>query len=87
MFNCFVNEPDFTPFNAVPSNVPVGALNPPPSAIKDPVLRRDAVASAGFRFDKPDQCPEALLNRILWHAQKGNVPYPVWAITETGDDD
>jgi YVTN family beta-propeller protein len=87
MFDCFVNEPDFTPFNAVPSDVRVGAVNPSPSAIKDPVLRQDAVASARMRFDKPDQCPEALLNRILWHAQKGNIPYPDWAITGTGDDD
>ncbi len=87
MFDCFTDKPDFTPFDAVPSNVPVGQLNPPPSAINDPVLRRDAVASARMRFDKPDQCPEAELNRILWHSQKGNVPFPDWATTATSDDD
>ena len=87
MFDCFTNEPDFTPFVAVPSTVPVDQVNPAVSAIKDPVLRRDAVASARMHFDKPDQCPDALLNRILWHAQMGQAPFPEWAVTRGDDDD
>jgi hypothetical protein len=32
-------------------------------------------------LDQIDQCDEDLLNRILWHAQKGGqTPYPAWAI-------
>ena len=87
MFDCFTNVPDLTPFVAVPSNLPFDELNPSPAAINDPVLRRDAIASAHMRFDKPDQCPDAVLNRILWHAQKGRAPFPNWAVTPTGDDD
>jgi len=87
MFDCFTNVPDFTPFASVASTVPVDGVNPPVSAIKDPVLRRDAVASARMRFDKPDQCPDAILNRILWHAQMGNTPFPQWAVSPTDDDD
>jgi len=35
-----------------------------------------------------DQCPEDLLNRILWRAMKGShVPYPAWAITPHNDED
>ena len=87
MFDCFTNEPDFASFVAVPSAVPVDQVNPAVSAIKDSVLRRDAVASARMRFDKPDQCPDALLNRILWHAQMGQAPFPEWAVTRGDDDD
>jgi hypothetical protein len=57
-------------------------MNPDPKAIKDPVLRRDAVASARLPLAQPDKCPEDLLNRILWRAQKGSqATYPSWAIT------
>ena len=45
-------------------------------------------ASARLPLAKPDQCPEDLLNRILWHAMKGpRVPYPQWAVTLAEDDD
>jgi hypothetical protein len=82
MFDCFTDKPDFTPFDCVPNNVPLDRLNPAAAQIKDPVLRRYAKASARLPLEKPDQCPEALLNRILWTAQKGTkAPYPAWAVT------
>ena len=47
-----------------------------------------AKLSARLPLDKPDQCPEDVLNQILWHAQRGfTEPYPRWAITETTDPD
>jgi YVTN family beta-propeller protein len=82
MSACFTATPDFTPFEAVPTNVRLDEMNPDPKAITDPVLRRDALASAKLPLDLPDQCPEDLLNRILWRAQKGSqATYPSWAIT------
>jgi YVTN family beta-propeller protein len=88
LFDCFTNEPDFTPFNSVPNNVPLDQMNPAPHAIKDSVQRRFALRSARLPLDKIDQCPEDLLNRILWNAQKGShVPYPAWAVTVKDDDD
>ncbi|MDB6121225.1 MAG: Phosphoesterase family protein [Pedosphaera sp.] len=88
MFDCFTNEPDFTPFNSVPNNIPLDQLNPQPHAIKDPIQRRYARASARLPLDKIDQCPEDLFNRILWNAQKGShAPYPTWAVTVKDDDD
>jgi len=81
MFDCFSDQPDFTPFTALPNNVPLDQLNPMPSAIKDPVQRHYALLSARLPLDQVDKCPEDLLNRIIWHAQKGSAAsYPTWAI-------
>ena len=88
MFDCFSDTPDFTPYTAVPNNVPLDQMNPEPKKVADPLLRRYAVASARLPLDRVDQCPEDLLNRILWHAQRGSAtPYPVWATTPVSDDD
>lgn len=88
MFDCFTNVPDLTPFNAVRNRVPLDQLNPEPKKISDPLLRKDAYVSARLPLEKPDQCPEDQLNRILWHALKGtHQPYPQWAVEITHDDD
>lgn len=89
MFDCFQGEPDFTPFVAVKNNIPLDQMNPDPKAIRDPLLRKHAYASARLPLEKPDQCSEDLLNRILWHAMKGpHVPYPEWAVhTALKEDD
>jgi hypothetical protein len=88
MFDCFTSAPDFTPFNAVTNNVPLDQMNPEPRAISDPLLRKHALVSARLPLEKPDQCPDDLLNRILWHAVKGSaVPYPAWATQPVEDTD
>ena len=87
MFDCFTETPDFTPFVAVPSNVPLDQMNPEPAALQDRVLRQDALASARMNFRAVDQAPEDQLNRILWRAMKGTaVPYPEWAVGRDSDD-
>jgi hypothetical protein len=86
MFDCFQETPDFTPFAAVPNRVPLDQMNPAAAAIADPVLRRDAVASARMNFSAPDRAPEDQLNRILWRAQKGSqTPFPEWAVAPDSD--
>ncbi len=88
MSECFTDRPDFTPFTAVPNNIPLDQMNPAPQAIADPVLRRDAEVSAKLNFREVDKAPEDVLNRILWHAMKGSaIPYPEWAVTKDADDD
>lgn len=92
MSACFTEEPDFTPFSVVPNRVPLDELNPPARALSDPTQRHFAQASATLPLHKIDACPEDLLNRILWHAQKGpQTLYPAWALThvpeELEDDD
>jgi YVTN family beta-propeller protein len=87
MDDCFMNIPDFTPFDALVNNIPLEQMNPPAKKVSDAVLRKDAYASARLPLAKPDQCPEDTLNRILWHAMKGSkVPYPVWAVQVVDDD-
>lgn len=88
MFDCFTDEPDVTPFEALPNLVPLDQMNPSPAAILDPALRRDAEVSATLDFTQVDRAPEDVLNRILWRAMKGSdVPYPEWAAGVDDDDD
>jgi len=88
MFDCFREEPDFTPFAAVPNRVPLDQMNPEPKEITDAILRRDAIASARMNFREVDKAPEDQLNRILWRAMKGSrAPFPEWATAAEADDD
>jgi YVTN family beta-propeller protein len=87
MRECFTSTPNFTPFDAVPNKVPLDQMNPEVREIKEARQRRDAVVSTRLPLSKPDQCPESVLNHILWHAQMGfDTPYPDWAITEQDKD-
>jgi YVTN family beta-propeller protein len=82
MFDCFTAQPDFRPFAVVPNQIPLDQMNPGLKAIKDPIQKKLALASAKLPLDEADECPEDLFNRILWHAQKGSdAPYPAWAVT------
>jgi hypothetical protein len=88
MFECFSDTPDHQGFVALPSGVSIFERNPKPTAIADPQLRADALASAEMNFAQIDRPPEDQLNRILWRAMRGSQsPYPEWAITQTADDD
>jgi hypothetical protein len=88
MFDCFVATPNFTPYTALTNNVPLDELNPEPKKVADPLLRKQAYASARLPLDQVDRCPEDLLNRILWHAMKGSAAaYPAWAVKLVQDDD
>src|SRR5262249_9704613 len=87
MFDVFQSTPDFTPFTALSNQVPLDQMNPEIKKISDALLRKDAIASTKLPLSRPDQCPEDLLNHILWRAMKGpQEPYPTWAITVVDDD-
>jgi YVTN family beta-propeller protein len=87
MFDCFTDAPDLTPFDFVPNSIPLDRMNPGTKNISDRQLRRDAKVSARLALDKPDQCPDAVLNHILWRAMKGpRAPYPDWAVKTVDDD-
>ena len=86
MFDCFTNTPDFKAFDAVTNNVPLDEMNSPLKNIFGSASRKDAVASAKLPLDKPDQCNEDVLNRILWRATMGAQPYPEWAVKVVDDD-
>jgi YVTN family beta-propeller protein len=87
MSDCFAEQPELTPFSAVPNQVPLDELNPAPKKIGNRKLRQDALASARLPLDEPDRCPDALLNGILWRAMKGpDAPFPRWAVKLADDD-
>ena len=87
MFDCFANTPDFTPFDSVANNVPLDEMNPSPNKISDAQLRKDASVSARLPLTLPDQCPESVLNEILWRSVKGpQTPYPLWAVKVVDED-
>ncbi len=81
MSDCFTAQADFSSFTALPNNIPLDEMNPEPKKISNPLLRKNAYASARLPLGEVDRCPEDLLNRILWHAMKGpHAPYPAWAV-------
>jgi hypothetical protein len=88
MSDCFLAKPDLRPYDVVPNRVPLDEMNPEPAAIADPLLRELAEASGGLPLEEIDRCPEELLNRILWHAQRGAAaPFPAWAVGEDEDEE
>ncbi|MDB6023290.1 MAG: Phosphoesterase family protein [Pedosphaera sp.] len=87
MFDCFTEVPALAPFDSVPNNIPLDQVNPAIKKISDPLLRKDAYVSSRLPLDKADQCPEDVLNRILWRAMRGSQkPYPEWAVKTVEDD-
>ncbi|MFM7817546.1 MAG: bifunctional YncE family protein/alkaline phosphatase family protein [Verrucomicrobiota bacterium] len=88
MWDAFTDTPDFTPFSALPTQIPLDQMNPDPKALIDPVLRADAIASGRMNFREVDRAPEDELNRILWRSMKGTrEPYPEWAISADAEEE
>ncbi len=76
MTDCFTDQPDLTPYKALPANIPLDRTNP---SLKD--LSGDALfwarKSLEQDLDDVDRIDEDTFNRILWHAVKGyDRPYP-----------
>jgi hypothetical protein len=87
MFDCFTAAADLTPFDSVANEVPLDLMNSPAKKISDPLLRKDAYVSARLPLTLPDQCPEDVLNQIVWRAVKGSqASYPNWAVKVVDDD-
>ena len=42
----------------------------------NPPRGQGAKQSAKMNFDRPDAADAAVLNKILWHDRKGNLPMP-----------
>lgn len=75
MTECFGNSPDLTPYTAIPNKIPIDEMNPQLLSLKGRDLYY-ARKSMLPEFDGIDAGNDDLLNRILWYAAKGNMPYP-----------
>jgi YVTN family beta-propeller protein len=72
---CFQEQPDLTPFTALPNRVPLDELNPPLAKLQGAALHW-AKKSLEMDLDEADEADEETFNRILWHATRGEAPFP-----------
>ena len=76
MRHCFQQSADLTPYTAMPNKIPLDEMNPPMKKLTGLSLHW-AKKSQELSLDEADQADEDTLNRILWHAMRGDsVPYP-----------
>ncbi|HUX96352.1 MAG TPA: alkaline phosphatase family protein [Bacteroidales bacterium] len=75
MSDCFLSEPDLTPYAAIPNRIPIDEMNPEISSLNGRELHF-ARKSMLPVFDGIDSGKDDLLNRILWFDAKGHIPYP-----------
>lgn len=75
MADCFGSTPDITPYKSVPNNIPIDEMNPQLVSLNGKALHF-AKKSMLPEFERVDAGNDDLLNRILWYAAKGNIPYP-----------
>lgn len=75
MSDCFTSEPDLSIYRAIKSNIPLDEMNKPMASLSGKALHY-AKKSMLPEFSGIDSGNDDLLNRILWFAAKGNVPYP-----------
>ena len=72
----FTYRADLRPWSALPNTVPLDEMNPGLASLTGEA-RRWALASQSLPLRRPDQAPDALLNKILWFAARGpRAPYP-----------
>src|SRR5262249_2865252 len=83
MFSVFTSRPDFTPYEALPNNIPLDEMNPPLTATSG-LQRQLAEASLRMDFSEPDVADAKVLNRTIWHSVKGyGTPYGIAASLRT----
>ena len=76
MFDCFTESPDFSPYTALPNEIPLGELNPELALLSGDALYW-AEKSLDQDLDDYDRIDEDTFNRIIWHSVRGyDVPYP-----------
>jgi hypothetical protein len=76
MRNAFARKPNLAPFDALPNEIPLDEMNPAIASLRG-LQRQLALASLAMDFSEPDNAPEDVLNRAIWHSVKGyDAPYP-----------
>jgi YVTN family beta-propeller protein len=76
MTDCFTDKPDYTPYTAVPNQIPLDQLNPKLSSLKGKQLYW-AKRSMEMPLEEIDEADDDVLNKIVWHSVRGyDVPYP-----------
>ena len=72
----FTDEPDLTPYEAVPNTIPLDELNPSVASLSG-LQKQWALQSERLDLSRPDAADERMLNRAIWYAIKGfKTRYP-----------
>jgi YVTN family beta-propeller protein len=89
MASCFTDQPNFSPYQAVPNKIPLDQMNPQMAEIRNPGQRHWAEVSIKLPLDAVDEADEDTFNRLLWFAMRGkDETYPAWAVNrDDGDED
>ena len=75
MFTTLRRRPDFTPYTALPNQIPLDEMNPSLAGLQG-LQRELAEFSLTIDSSEPDTAPADLLNRAIWHSVKGfDTPY------------
>jgi hypothetical protein len=86
MAGCFESVPDKSPYSAIPNNIPLDEMNKPLVELNGNA-RTFAEKSMLPEFEGIDMGDDDLLNRILWYAAMGDIPYPAqYAGAERNED-
>ena len=76
MAKAFSNRPNLAAFRSVPNEIPLDEMNAPVAALRG-LQKSLALASLRMDFSEPDNAPEDVLNRAIWHSVTGYTrPYP-----------
>lgn len=77
LVDCFTDKPDYTPYTALPNQIPLDEMNPDLASITSKKQLFFAQESMKMPLDDIDQADEGIFNRIVWHSVRGyNTPYP-----------
>jgi len=88
MSTMFTTTLDFTPYTALPNEIPLDTLNPPASTLTGQA-QQDAIVSSQLDFSISDATDPGVLNPIIWRATMGDRPYPHfdWEKKDAREDD
>lgn len=76
MFDCFTNTKSAVPYTFLPNRIPLNEMNASLSALKGNALYYAQKSQEVMIGEGIDNGQDDLMNRILWFATKGDIPYP-----------
>ena len=72
----FTDEPDLTPYQALPSNIPLDTMNPMPKNLSG-IQKEWSLAMKTLNWEDIDGADWPMVNRVVWYVTKGfDTPYP-----------
>jgi hypothetical protein len=77
MYGAFTDKPDYTPYTALPNQIPLDTMNGTAAQATDPMQKAWLTWSEKQNFKSEDQLAFAPFNRLTWYATTGwKRPYP-----------